>query len=68
MITSAQLDKLTIMLDELDLDPQRVTKYAQKIASVKGFPMHALHELPVELYDYLVHKLPDLAKAQARTS
>ena len=69
VINPAQLDKLTIMLDELDLDPQRVCKYAMKIASVKGIPMkNSLEDLPLELYDYLVHKLPDLAKAQARTS
>ena len=66
VINAAQLEKLTIILDELDLDPPRVIKYAQKIASIKGLPMRgSLADLPLELYAFLLKKLPDLAKAQA---
>ena len=66
VITPAQLDKLTVILDELDLDPPRVVKYAQKIASIKGIPMQdTLADLPVELYAFLLKKLPELAQAQA---
>jgi recombination protein RecT len=65
VISPAKLEKLTIILDELDLDPPRVTKYAQKIASIKGIPMRdTLADLPLEMYDFLLKKLPDLAKAQ----
>ena len=66
VINAARLEKLTILLDELDLDPQRVTQYARKIASIKGIPMRdTLADLPLELYDFLIKKLPDLAKSQA---
>lgn len=65
VITAAQLEKLNVILDELDLDPQRVCKYAQKIASIKGLPMRdTLADLPTELYAFLIKKLPELAKAQ----
>ena len=66
VITAAQLERLTVILDELDLDVARVVKYSQKIASVKGYPMKDnLADLPLALYGFLLEQLPKMAKAIA---
>ena len=63
-ITSAQTDNLIFQIQKHQLAPQKVLAYAQKMASVKGFDCPSLTALPVPLYDYLLGKLPELARRQ----
>lgn len=66
VISSAQLERLQAIVDELDLDVSRVIRYSQKIASLKGIAMgDSLAELPQEFYEFLIKKLPYLSKIQA---
>lgn len=66
VISAAQLERLQAIVAELDVDVFRVIRYSQKIASLKGIAMgDSLAELPQEFYEFLIKKLPYLAKVQA---
>lgn len=69
-INPAQLAKIQFLLNDLNLSESRVLAYCQKIASVKALPaMKTLSDLDVQLYQYLIEKLPDLAaRSQSATT
>ncbi len=62
-ITQDQLDDLDSLVEKLNLEKSRVESYCVKLVSAKGLGViDTLKDLPADLYDFVVNKLPDLAE------
>jgi hypothetical protein len=63
LVSPEQLEELNLLINDLGLDRKRVESYCVKLVSAKGLGViNSLSDLPVDLYEFVLNKLPDLAE------